>query len=498
MEEIIFYIPIVSRHNLCCIICDVNPDEVADTAAKSFFHWQTLKCRLLVNLMQDSVIGSPMSGTDHSFYIITTKNFYQNSSLIDMFKRLNLMVSGPLEVTSEVYISCIKYTFEFVLAPKWNRVTRQLFIEGRNFLTNIDINPAIKMFLSLVTNSNTINEDDEIMVKLRPYNIKLFPLKLKDLGLSNSIVHDFMNNSTEIINVGQSNAIRVSVLPSMRKGRLITIYKRIPDSCPFKTWTELRRHWKNMYGYRLPETDEGILFYEIYFPIAGVRLGNYFVYPDICVREEIAQLPYKNDSMAIANKFMNNLVGIMPKMCLRELIFNKKSLKDTAMIVPRELVEIATIINETSTAKDSEKSGQLLVNNNDSKLDDCNRQLTTLMSPTTSLMGKRANVTNIGYDLNNLKKIKKIHESKPSMNHHLSLANRFHPKQLPKTCGIIHDTATMSVIKNPSNQKRINIFSPVTGTLNNQIPQKKCSTFRGIFSPLANQENVINHQQVKK
>lgn len=45
MEEIIFYIPIVGRHNLCCIICDVNPDEVADTAAKSFFHWQTLKCR---------------------------------------------------------------------------------------------------------------------------------------------------------------------------------------------------------------------------------------------------------------------------------------------------------------------------------------------------------------------------------------------------------------------------------------------------------------------
>lgn len=69
------------------------------------------------------------------------------------------------------------------------------------------------MFLSLVTNSNSVNEDDEIMVKLRPYNIKLFPLKLKDLGLSNSIIHDFINNSTEIINMGQSNAIRVSVLP---------------------------------------------------------------------------------------------------------------------------------------------------------------------------------------------------------------------------------------------------------------------------------------------
>lgn len=249
----------------------------------------------------------------------------------------------------------------------------------------------------------------------------------------------------------------------------------------------------------MPETDEGILFYEIYFPIAGVRLGNYFVYPDICVREDLTQLPYKNDSMAIANKFMKNLIRIMPKMCLRELIFNKKSLKDTAMIVPREL-EIATTINETLTAKDSEKSGQLLVNNNnnDSKLDDCNRQLTTLMSPTTSLMGKRANATNIGYDLDNLKKIKKIHEFKPSMNHQLSLANRFHPKQLPKTCGIIHNTATMSVINNSSNQKRINIFSPVTGTLNNQISQKKCSTFRAIFSPLANQENIINHQQVKK
>ncbi|KAK0181283.1 hypothetical protein PV327_003576 [Microctonus hyperodae] len=497
MEEIIFYIPIEGRHNLCCIICDINPDEVADTAAKSFFHWQTLKCRLLVNLMQDSVIGSPMKGTDHSFYIITTKNFYQNSSLVDMFKRLNLMVSGPLEVTSEAYISCIKYTFEFVLAPKWNRVTRQLFIKGREFLTNIDMNPAIKMFLSLVTNTNLENEDDEIMVKLLPYNVKLFPLKLKDLGLPNSIVDDFLNNSTEMINVGQSNAIRVSVLPSMRKGRLITIYKRIPDSCPFKTWTELRRHWKNMYGYRLPETDEGILFYEIYFPIAGVRLGNYFVYPDICVKEEITQLPCKINSMAIADKFMKNLIEIMPKMCSRELIFNKKSLKDTAMIVPREL-ENTTAINETSTAKNSEKSDQLLVNNNDSKLDDCNRQLTTLMSPTSSLMGKRANTTNIGYNLDNLKKIKKIHESQPSMNHHLSLTNRFHPKQITKTSGIIHDPVTKSVISNSSNQKRVNIFSPVTRTLNNQIQLNKCSIFQGIFSPLANQENVINQQQVKK
>lgn len=118
MNGSVYYIPVVNRDALCCVICHVNENEVDEYAAKSFFHWQTLKCRYicqlfilwlifnvdnslsnkirkyryLVDTMKDFVIGSPMTDTKSSIYMITTKDFYATGTLTTMLKQLNLKV----------------------------------------------------------------------------------------------------------------------------------------------------------------------------------------------------------------------------------------------------------------------------------------------------------------------------------------------------------------------------------------------------------------------
>ncbi len=84
----------------------------------------------------------------------------------------------------------------------------------------------------------------------------------------------------------------------------MSVSHQLPPECPYKSYRELKRFWKNMvllhsvstcwplssqalfactsdhfcrfqYGYRLPEDDTGMLFYQVYFRPLGYTLYTY-------------------------------------------------------------------------------------------------------------------------------------------------------------------------------------------------------------------------------
>lgn len=113
-------------------------------------------------------------------------------------------------MTPHAYISCIKYTFEFVLAPQWNRVARQIYLRERDFLIKSESN-AVQLKINLVTKGPAV--DDEICVTLFPMKAKLLPFKLQDLGLPETVLKEFIDNPTGSIKLDSLNTVRIGVLP---------------------------------------------------------------------------------------------------------------------------------------------------------------------------------------------------------------------------------------------------------------------------------------------
>lgn len=161
------------------------------------------------------------------------------------------------------------------------------------------------------------------------------------------------------------------------------------------------------YGYRLPETDKGILYYAIYFPMTGSRKGELFIYPDICVTEDLHQSPLYGECKLVTDSFMEDLMQIMPKMCGHKLRLNNQPSK----IIPKKEEMLETPVNQVTPLQHLEYTSRLSLSTAD-RLEN-NRQPTTPMSPTPSIMGKRTGTHN-SHEYNNPKKIKRIHEQKPT------------------------------------------------------------------------------------
>lgn len=186
----------------------------------------------MLESLKGHIIGSPIPETKYSLYIITAKSFYETGCLNGLFKKLNLTVSHfnifylsnelfrfnsfiliqasqPQTVKCQAYISCIKYTFDFMIAPHWNRVANQIYFKGRDFLMRGESNTAVKLTIDLVENQ----PDDEICVELMPIMGRLYPYTLENFRLPESVLIDFRNNPQGSIKVELFKTIRISVLP---------------------------------------------------------------------------------------------------------------------------------------------------------------------------------------------------------------------------------------------------------------------------------------------
>lgn len=85
----------------------------------------------------------------------------------------------------------------------------------------------------------------------------------EDLTIRNDVVEMFINSRDKSVELTTEHfgTQYVSVLPRLSKAKLVSISKQPPLNPKFSDWKDLKKYWKNMYGYRLVDGDEEPLVY---------------------------------------------------------------------------------------------------------------------------------------------------------------------------------------------------------------------------------------------
>ncbi|XP_063982583.1 uncharacterized protein C18orf63-like [Diachasmimorpha longicaudata] len=447
MESSDYYVKVPPRSSLCCTICTVDPDEIRDSSAKSYFHWKTLKCRYIINLMPSTVIASPIHKSKGAFYVITTRSFYNTGMLQKNLMKINLTHSAQQIVTPQAYLDCLRYTFEFYMSPMWNKVFN-IYMEGANFLHNSEFNAAITSTISLT--SRETSPQDEIRMRLTSLAAKLPPLKLENMAILSMAIGPFLQDPEGVLDVSRFVMLKVNVIPSMKKAIIRRVMKKIPPNCAFQNYRELRRHWKNMYGYRLPKTDEGILYYEVYFPIPCATV-EYLIYPDICVRRDLSQRPAEPGDH-LKQKFLQDFLFSMPTVLDQPLEISQSSQQDNSL--SQGFQKASQIEPSGLTTPFPNDSARLSLSGGPLKKD-----VSTQMSPTASLRGYCPDNEKKKLKFDNLKKIQQIHNVVPSTSFRAPKGGVKAPKPVKMFLSESEMSQYFQNSSGSSQNKNINIFN---------------------------------------
>ncbi|XP_048576530.1 uncharacterized protein C18orf63 isoform X2 [Nematostella vectensis] len=100
------------------------------------------------------------------------------------------------------------------------------------------------------------------------------------------------------------------VLPSLKKGRVLSITHQLPADSPFASYEDIRKYWKLVYGYRLPAHEK--VFYNVRF---FFRKSKVFTYPASCIHSAAPHVYPRCDQHAIFTAFINNLQSRVPSVC---------------------------------------------------------------------------------------------------------------------------------------------------------------------------------------
>lgn len=69
----------------------------------------------------------------------------------------------------------------------------------------------------------------------------------------------------------------VIYISSNKKGQVVSVSHSLPPSRDggFASYKDMKRYWKNTYGYRLPETDDDLFYFQVNFKLIGSKLFTY-------------------------------------------------------------------------------------------------------------------------------------------------------------------------------------------------------------------------------
>ncbi|CAC5403084.1 unnamed protein product [Mytilus coruscus] len=354
--------------DLCVISVCVN--KILQTVpSTSRFQIQTIKCREII-FTEPDVIASPSFELESIFHVVLQQALFKTGRLQTRFQKLGLEISKPSFVTPAQYQSCLRYTLLAKLAPNWNKAGQWL-IQGRDFLMQAGYANAIKMDLT-VTNG-------ELFFTIDASTVRFPSLTIEDLDVPAPCYNKFLQNKSAIIHQHSIPMVWCHILPSMKKGTIVNITHELPDDGPFRSYKELKRHWKNHYGYRLPEEEDGMIYYQINFRPLGERLFTYplllylkehivkhvsttsfrnmifcvtrllplhvFKYPEPCLRARDIQRVPRVDPKPILISFLQDLQKKMPRICGFPLKLHSKACYPTIDLAEVTKVEKRPIQN---------------------------------------------------------------------------------------------------------------------------------------------------------
>ncbi|KTG39672.1 hypothetical protein cypCar_00011600 [Cyprinus carpio] len=293
------FLSLPELRNLCCVnLFFPNSCDETDSRNK-----QVKTCRELV-LLHSDVVASPVLGNFGGITVIMTIAFYKSGIIQAFAHKHGLQLNPPQRVFPAILQTCLSYSVTARLAPKWNKAGQYL-IAGKDFLSDSGKRNAVVLELSLT--------ETQLCVSVEANTVRLPPAVIKDFDIPAPVVKNFFHNNDAVLDIVMPNNW-CHVLPSMKKGQIISISRRIPQQSPFQSYMEFQKQWNNMYGYQLPSvSEEEVVYCSVYFKPIGDKL---FTYPLCCIRTQprFGSLPSnvttENSSRAVLNQ--------LPSSCPRD------------------------------------------------------------------------------------------------------------------------------------------------------------------------------------
>ncbi|XP_068593270.1 uncharacterized protein C18orf63 homolog isoform X2 [Cebidichthys violaceus] len=257
-------------------------------------------CRELVLLYSD-ILASPALDSFSDITVITSIPFFQRGFLQVFGQRRSLQLGCPQCVSPGVLQCCLSYSLITRLAPSWNKAGLYL-VSGKDFLTESGRLYAVSMELS--------TSEGQLCLSVEVNTVRLPPTRLEDFDFPPLVLRRFCSDPDSVLD---PSSLWCHVLPSMKKGQIISITRQLPRDGPFRTYRDLQDHWNHLYGYRLPDVaEEEVVYCSVYFRLVGERL---FTYPLSCVRLQPVQRCPRVDLQGALGSFLSSVGERLSSVC---------------------------------------------------------------------------------------------------------------------------------------------------------------------------------------
>ncbi len=157
-------------------------------------------------------------------------------------------VYGENQVDADLLECALRFSAEARMSPLWNRVGPYL-MEGRLFLFRPSV-AALEPRLYFEPESGAVR------FALRAGRARFPGLTLDDFQLEARIRRRFEEGAVDTVPGEYLGLREVSVLPRLTRAAVASITREMLPSPGIRSWKEMRRYWKNMYGFRLQRGED--------------------------------------------------------------------------------------------------------------------------------------------------------------------------------------------------------------------------------------------------
>ncbi|XP_051970693.1 uncharacterized protein C18orf63 isoform X2 [Xyrauchen texanus] len=289
-SQSLFFISLPDLRNLCCVnLFFPNTFDAGELTNK-----QMKTCRELVLLYPD-IVASPVLGHFGGITVVMTIACYKSGIIQAFAEKHDLQFNPPKRVLPSILQSCLFYSVTAKLAPKWNKAGQYL-IAGKDFLSHSGKLNSVVLELNVT--------ETQLCVSVEANTVRISPTVIEDFDFPTPVVKNFLQSNAAVLHTVMPNNW-CHILPSMKKGQIISISRRIPHDCPFQSYTDLQKHWNSMYGYQLPSVrEEEMIYCSVHFKPIGDKL---FTYPLCCIRTQPIQCFPRVDLQGVLRTFISEL-----------------------------------------------------------------------------------------------------------------------------------------------------------------------------------------------
>ncbi|XP_029186645.2 uncharacterized protein LOC114954260 [Acropora millepora] len=253
---------------------------------------------------EPNVLVSPSQEERNQLFIVAQESVFQSCTFKELLQKLNILTTEQVDLTKSLFQFCMSFTLKQKLAPLWNKAG-QFLVQGRDFMLQSSKLNAIALELNI---------SDKVCLGLQAYSLKLQPCQPEHFTASTVALQRFHASKEAVICYAAISDDLCFVLPSLKRGRILNITHELPEDSPFKCYEDLRKHWKRMYGYRLPQEEN--VFYNVHFYYIQ---GKTFTYPASCIRSSQGMISARCDYQLIFSSFLRDLLSRMPAVCGKPL-----------------------------------------------------------------------------------------------------------------------------------------------------------------------------------